>query len=417
MAYPPKRGVPPPDKLKELAEQYLKELERGPWPSHVTELRKTGYPLHVYGAGLVVGKSPWAPSAVRTRYLTGTMARIARPWLGMPGEEIHLRVFHTPGRFLKTDWFRKLLAAIQEYAIGLLEVIGQTGNMIINITKKEYAEVVADRLRELGTDVGGSADAVRALAACVGPALCEFACFDTLKLWCDLHLDPRVHENIRAPNFHYKFKPKLSGCPFDCARASRGDLGLLGTWKGAPEVDQELLREKVKRGEVDPRELEIKCVSGAISWDPARQELRINERRCVRCMECVRLAHPAIKPGREKRIAVLLGGNNKGYYGVKLGWFVGYLPPDVSAKRVVDMMEKIWEVWDKYGMPKQRLADVIIYLGIQRFVKEAELDKFLIEMPVFFEKMPDDVPYRILPQEERQLYIEYAKKARQELGI
>jgi hypothetical protein len=79
MSAPP--GLPPADELLKKSEEYLQELEKGPWPSHVAEMRKTGYPLHVYGVGLVARKSPWGPSVVKTKRLTGVLARIARDWV------------------------------------------------------------------------------------------------------------------------------------------------------------------------------------------------------------------------------------------------------------------------------------------------------------------------------------------------
>jgi sulfite reductase alpha subunit len=49
----------PPEKLLKRVEEVLGEPEKGPWPSHVKELRKTQYPLHINGVGLVAKKSPW----------------------------------------------------------------------------------------------------------------------------------------------------------------------------------------------------------------------------------------------------------------------------------------------------------------------------------------------------------------------
>jgi len=71
-------------------------------------MRKTGYPHHVYGVGLVARKSPWGPSVVKTKRLTGVLARIARDWVP-GGGEVHFRVFHTPGRFLPTEYLRNII--------------------------------------------------------------------------------------------------------------------------------------------------------------------------------------------------------------------------------------------------------------------------------------------------------------------
>jgi sulfite reductase alpha subunit len=412
MSAPP--GLPPPDELLKKAEEYLKELEKGPWPSHVAEMRKTEYPLRVYGVGLVARKSPWGPSVVKAKRLTGVLARVARDWVPGGGEEVHFRVFHTPGKFLPTDYLRKIIQISREYGIGLIEAIGQTGAMVINVKSKDVADKMIDALREAGTDVGGSGDAIRELNACVGPALCEFALFDTLKWFVEFRKDKRVHDAIAVPGFPYKFKIKISGCPMDCARANRADFGLIGVWKGAPEVDQELLRKKIEAGEVDPQKLVANCPSGAISWDPEKKELKIDGARCKKSMHCIRAAFPAIKPGKERRVAVLVGGGSKGRYGPKLGWFVGYLKPD-EVQKAIDLTFKVIEPWDKEAMAKVRVGDYILMEGLYRFIEKAGID--LEDTPKIVEKLPDNVPYRVLPEEERKKFAEFAEKIKQAVGV
>ncbi|MEM1616573.1 MAG: dissimilatory-type sulfite reductase subunit alpha, partial [Pyrobaculum sp.] len=353
-------NLPPKEELLNRAEEILKQLEGGPWPSHVSELRKTRYPLHVYGVGLVARKSPWGPAAVKVEFLnTGVLSRWARDWIPGGGSEVHFRVFHTPGKFLRTDFLRKITKISRELGVGLIELVGQTGALVLNLTP-ETAEAMVDALREIGTDVGGSGDAIRALNACVGPALCEFALYDTLKWYAEFHKDKRVNDNIVTPSYPYKFKIKFSGCPLDCARAQRGDIGFIGVWEGAPEVDQEAFRRKVEAGEVDPEKLAANCPSGAITWDNERKELRIDGTRCKKSMHCIRTAFPAIKPGKKRKVAVVVGGGSKGRFGPKLGWFIGYLEPD-QVKDAIDLTFKVIGPWEAEAQPKYRLGDYIMH--------------------------------------------------------
>jgi len=260
--------------------------------------------------------------------------------------------------------------------------------------------------------VGGSGDAIRELNACVGPALCEFALYDTLRWFSEFKKDKRVHDAIAVPGLPYKFKIKLSGCPMDCARANRADLGFIGVWKGAPEVDQELLKKKIEAGEVDPKKLEANCPSGAITWDG--KELKIDGARCKNSMHCIRAAFPAIKPGKERRVAVVVGGGSKGRFGPKLGWFVGYLKPDEVSK-AIDLVFKVIKPWDEEAQAKYRLGDYILMEGLYKFIEKAGID--LEGTPKLIEKLPDNVPYRVLPEAERKKFAEFAEKVKQMVRV
>ncbi|MEM4439107.1 MAG: dissimilatory-type sulfite reductase subunit alpha [Pyrobaculum sp.] len=400
-------NLPPRDELLQKAEEILKPLEEGPWPSHIAELRKTKYPLHVYGVGLVAKKSPWGPAAVKVEYVnTGVLSRWARDWVPGGGAEVHFRIFHTPGKFLRTDFARQIIKISRELGVGLIELVGQTGALVLNLTP-DKAEEMVDALRSIGTDVGGSGDAIRSLNACVGPALCEFALFDTLKWYGEFYKDKRVNDNIVTPNYPYKFKIKISGCPFDCARASRGDIGFIGVWEGAPDVDLELFRKKVEAGEVDPVKLAADCPSGAIQWDAERKELKIDGSRCKKSMHCIRTAFPAIKPGKKRRVAVVIGGGSKGRFGPKLGAFIGYLQPD-QIKDAIDLTFKVVGPWEAEAQPKYRLGDYVMQIGLDKFIEKAGIK--LEGMPVSTSKMPDEIPYAVLSKEVRERFLSFAEQ-------
>ena len=69
----------------------LEYYEKGPWPSHVAELKKSGYPIEAYAAGLAARKTMWAAGSARIRYVyTGFTARRTRD-----GKiaELHFRVW------------------------------------------------------------------------------------------------------------------------------------------------------------------------------------------------------------------------------------------------------------------------------------------------------------------------------------
>ena len=392
------------DELAPRASKIMERLKSGPWPSHVVELEKTQYPIQAYAAGLAAGKTAWAAGSAKIRYVyTGFIARRTRDG---KYAELHFRVWQPSGQVYTTEYLTKILDFADKYGLGLIEIAGQQGMMIISIDPSKADEAV-DALRAIGTDVGATGDTIRELATCIGPALCEFALYDTLEARDKFLTHPKIYEWMSNQLFPFKFKAKFSGCPFDCTRAvHRSDFGFIGIWEGAPEVDQELLRRKIEAGEVDPEKLAADCPSGAITWDREKKELKIDGTRCKKSMHCIRTAFPAIKPGKERRVAVVVGGGVKGRFGPKLGWFIGYLKPD-EVQKAIDLTFKVIEPWDKEAPPKYRLGDYIMQTGLEGFIQKAGVK--LEGMPQLV-KMGDDVPYAVLSKEEREVYLNLVKE-------
>ncbi|MEM0468454.1 MAG: sulfite reductase, dissimilatory-type subunit alpha [Pyrobaculum sp.] len=390
---------------EELAE-VLKPLEGGPWPSHVDELKKTRYPLEAYAAGLAARKTMWAAGSAKIRYVyTGFIARRTRDG---KISELHFRVWQPSGYLYSTEKLRKLVDFADKYGLGLIELAGQQGMMIISI-QPELADEAVDYLRNVvGTDVGATGDTIREIAACIGPALCEFSLYDTLEARDKFLTHPKIYEWMSNQLFPFKFKAKFSGCPFDCTRAvHRADFGFIGVWEGAPDVDLELFRKKVEAGEVDPVKLAADCPSGAIQWDAERKELKIDGSRCKKSMHCIRTAFPAIKPGRKRKVAVVIGGGSKGRFGPKLGAFIGYLQPD-QIKDAIDLTFKVIGPWEAEAQPKYRLGDYVMQIGLDKFIEKAGIK--LEGMPVSTSKMPDEIPYAVLSKEVRERFLSFVEQ-------
>ncbi|WP_084019967.1 sulfite reductase, dissimilatory-type subunit alpha [Vulcanisaeta thermophila] len=344
-------------------------LEGGPWPSYVRELRKTKYPIETYAEGLARKYTPWLSGSFRVRYVfSGILARRSRDG---KMTEIHIRTFSPAGRFYSTDYLRKIAEVADKYGIGLLEIGANTGALVINVLPDKADEVI-DMLRYyVGTDAGGSGDTVRELYACPGPALCEFALYDTLSAMEYVRRHPAVYQHLNNQLFPYKIKFRFSGCPMDCAMGnSRSDFAFIGTWLGAPEVDQDLLRKMVEEGRVDPKQLAEQCPGKAITWDEERKELRIDGSKCKKSMNCIRRAFPAIKPGRNRKIALLVGAHVQGHFGPKLAKAVALLD---SVEEAMPFVAKVIDMYMEHQeFDKHRIGDLIYRRGFKIISEIAE---------------------------------------------
>jgi len=339
----------------------LEYLEGGPWPSYVKELRKTKYPIEAYAEGLAKKYTPWLSGSFRVRYVfSGILARRSRDGKFV---EIHFRTYTPAGRFYSTSYLRKVIEVAKKYGIELLELGGNTGALVMNMIAEKADEAV-DAIRTIiGTDVGGSGDTFREFYACPGPALCEFALYDTLHAMDYVRSHPAIYRYLNTQMFPYKIKFKFSGCPMDCATAnSRADFALIGTWVGAPEVDQGLLRKMVEEGKINPKELVESCPSKAITWDEERKELRIDGSKCLKAMNCIRKAFPAIKPGKNRKIALLVGAHAQGHFGPKLGRAVALLD---SIEEVIPFATELINKYMELAPRRHRIGDMIIRRGFK----------------------------------------------------
>ena len=136
------------------------------------------------------------------------------------------------------------------------------------------------------------------------PARCEWACYDTLKL-CNNLTQAYQDEMHRSP-FPYKFKIKCAGCPNDCVAAvARADLSVIGIWKDDIQQDDAAVVEYASAGLDIQKDVCNRCPSRCMSWNG--EKLAIENHECVRCMHCINAMPKALRPGKERGAALLIG--------------------------------------------------------------------------------------------------------------
>jgi sulfite reductase alpha subunit len=356
----------------------LDELEKGPWPSFVKEMKRAA------------GTSPMAADLLGVLELSyedrvghwkhggvvgvrGYGAGVIGRYSDVPEQfpevaQFHtMRVNHPAGWFYTTDALRKVCDVWEKHGSGLTNLHGATGDIILLGTRTESLEPAFAELTGNGFDLGGSGSVVRTPSCCVGPARCEWACFDTLALIYDLtrHFQDEIHR----PSLPYKFKIKASGCPNDCVAAiARADLSVIGTWRDAVEVDQAAAGEYAAGGLDLRADVCDRCPSKCMSWDGA--SLGIDNAACARCMHCINAMPKALRPGRERGAAILIGGKAPIVSGAMLSSvlvpFMRIEPPYTELK---DLLAKILELWADEGKNRERVGEYIQRIGLGNFLE------------------------------------------------
>jgi sulfite reductase alpha subunit len=399
----------------------LDELEKGPWPSFVTDIKQMADRkpacediLGVMELSFKDKEGHWKHGGIVgvLGYGGGVIGRYCdRPDLFPGVAHFHtMRVNQPASKFYSTEHLRKLCDLWEEKGSGITNMHGSTGDIILLGTTTDQLEpMFYDLTHELGMDLGGSGSNLRTPACCLGKARCEWSCLDTQDITYDITM--KYQDELHRPMFPYKFKFKTSGCPNDCVAAiARADCSLIGTWRDEIRIDQEAVRayaagDLVPHGGGHGTEKEAVdiqkdvcdwCPTSCMFWDG--KSLTINDKECVRCMHCINVLPRALRPGLDTGATILVGAKAPILEGAQLSSLViPFMKMEPPYEEFHEFVEKMWDWWMEEGKNRERLGELIQRQGLQKFLEVTELkaDPRMVYTPrynpyIFYD--PADVP-------------------------
>lgn len=358
----------------------LDELEDGPWPSFVTDLKglaqrkpQVGQLLRQLERSYRDRWNYWTGTVLNLRgYGGGILARYS----DLKGEFPEIAQFHTirviepPGYVYSTEALRQLCDISEKYSAGILQLHGMTGDILMLGSNNQTTHEAGEALMELGWDIGGSGGAMRTISCCIGPARCENACYDTLSL--AKHLTDEFIGYLHRPEFPYKFKFKLSGCANDCSNSMlRSDMPIIGTWRNDIRIDSERVSRFIEKNGEDfvANNVIARCPTRCMRLTGAGIE--IDDSNCVHCMHCINVMHGALAPGDDRGAAILIGGKRT----VKIGdMFSSMLIPFIKLSGEKDweefasLVKRIWDFWTEYALEHERVGEFIDRISMASFL-------------------------------------------------
>ncbi len=360
---------------------YLDQLEKGPWPSFVSEIKKAAKKKPSARGLLKQLELSYKDKITHWKHggivgVRGYGGGVIGRYSDVPEEIPEVSAFHTfrvnqpSGWFYSTKALRQVCDVWERYGSGLTNFHGSTGDIILLGTVTENLQTCFDALSdEAGFDLGGSGSVLRTPSCCVGPARCEWACIDTLDICNDITHE--FQDELHRPMWPYKFKIKISGCPNDCvASIARSDLPIIGTWRDVLRIDQSEVRNYVANGFDIKNEVIALCPTSALEWDDNIRQLNLNEEDCVRCMHCINRMPKALRPGTETGATVLIGGKAPIMRGAFMSWvlvpFMKMEPPYTELK---NLLQPIWDWWDENGNTRERIGELIERKGLVTFLR------------------------------------------------
>jgi sulfite reductase alpha subunit len=386
----------------------LDELEKGSWPSFVTEMKKAAKKnkmaedeLGQLEKSYQTKRGYWKHGGIVgvLGYGGGVIGRYSDLPQEFPGVEMFhtIRVNQPSGWFYTTKALREICEIWDKYGSSLTNLHGSTGDLVLLGTNTENLEAIFAELSSRGWDLGGSGSALRTPSCCVGPARCEWANFDTLDLIYSLTQE--FQDELHRPAWPYKFKIKASGCACDCVAAiARADLSIIGTWKGKIQIDQTEVKKYADSGMNIQAEIVDMCPTKCMSYDG--KTLTINDEECNRCMHCIAKMTKALRPSGERGATICVGSKAPIVVGALLSWvIVPFMKLEPPYKELKELIRKMTEWWDDNAKPRERIGELIEAKGMRTFleaigvppvpqqVKEPRRDPFFFFKEEDFEKI------------------------------
>ncbi len=389
----------------------LDQLESGPWPSFVSDLKLQAKVrakneenidfqvpvdvvedlLGILELSYVDGTTHWKHGGIVGvfGYGGGVIGRYCDQPDNFPGvAHFHTIRVNQPGaKFYTTEFLRQLCDLWDLRGSGITNMHGATGDIVfLGSTTPQLEEIFYELTHNLGTDLGGSGSNLRTPADCIGPARCEYACYDTQDLCYSLTQE--YQDELHRPAFPYKFKFKFDGCPNGCvASIARSDMSFIGNWRDDIRVDQEAVAGYVG-GELAPnagahagrdwgafdiqKEVIDLCPTGCMKYEDGK--LEINNRECTRCMHCINVMPRALRIGNDRGLSILVGAKAPILDGAQMGsLLVPFIKVEDPYDDIKEIVEKVWDWWMEEGKNRERLGELIKRQGFQAILEACEL--------------------------------------------
>ncbi|TKB12158.1 dissimilatory-type sulfite reductase subunit alpha [Desulforhopalus sp. IMCC35007] len=400
----------------------LDQLETGPWPSFVTDLKRQAATkpecwdiLGILELSYKDRITHWKHGGIVGvfGYGGGIVGRYADMPKQFPGvEHFHtIRVAQPSSKYYSTANLRQLMDLWEKHGSGMTNFHGSTGDIILLGTRTENLEPFFwDLTHDMGQDLGGSGSNLRTPANCIGHSRCEWSCYDTEEA-C-YHLTQHYQDEIHRPAFPYKFKFKFSGCPNDCVAAiARSDVSVIGTWRDEIRIDQAAVKEYVAGnyppnggshsgkdwGKFDIQKEVIDLCPTDCMWMEGG-ELKIDDTECTRCMHCINVMPRALRPGADQGASICVGAKAPILDGAQFSTLIVpfmKVEKENEFEELIEFIESIWDWWMEVGKNRERVGETMQRVGLPTFLKVMGIEPIPQHV-----KEPRSNPYVFWKEEE-----------------
>jgi sulfite reductase alpha subunit len=385
----------------------LDELESGPWPSFVSDLKREAISRKTNEKGIdyqcpaempedllgVVelsyehGRTHWKHGGIVGvfGYGGGVIGRYCdQPEMFPAVAHFHtIRINQPSGKYYTTEYLEQLMSLCERRGSGLTNMHGSTGDIVfLGSHTPQLEEIFWELTHNINQDLGGSGGNLRTPSACLGMSRCEYACIDTQAI-CH-YMTNEYQDELHRPAFPYKFKFKFDGCPNCCvASIARSDLSFIGTWRDDIRMDQEAVKAYVG-GELKSnagahagrdwgpfdiqKEVVDLCPGECMAWDGSK--LAIDTSNCTRCMHCINTMPRALRIGQDTGLSMLVGAKAPILDGAQISsLLVPFIKAEEPYDEIKEVIENLWDWWMEEGKNRERIGELMKRQGFQKMLE------------------------------------------------
>ncbi len=396
----------------------LDELEKGPWPSFVSGLKRLAVGSHegakmargVIGTleqSYVTKKGYWKGGTVGVvGYGGGIIPRFSElknkdgSHMYPDALEFHtLRIQPPAGNHYTSTMMRMLVDKFEQNGgAGLIAFHGQSGDIMMQGASTQNVQKIFNDLNDVGFDLGGAGPAVRTGMSCVGSSRCEMSMHNEAK--AHRMLVNQMLDDMHRPALPYKFKVKVSGCPNDCMNAiHRSDFAVIGTWRDDMKVNQDawkaMVADKGQKYVMD--NIVSRCPTKALSLNDDNS-LAVANSECVRCMHCLNATthlsekyagidgNSILAPGDDRGVTILVGGTRTLKIGDTMGTVVVpfmSLNDDDDYEKLSELCQEALDFFAENALEHERTGEMIERIGLVNFLEGVglEVDPNMVNEP------------------------------------
>jgi sulfite reductase alpha subunit len=164
-------------------------------------------------------------------------------------------------------------------------------------------------------------------------------------------------------------------------------MSIIGTWRDEIQMDKDAIAEYAANGMDIKSDVVDNCPAKCMEWDG--KELLIDNQYCRRCMHCINVMPKALRPGKDRGATILLGAKAPIVEGALLSSvLIPFIKMEPPYKEIMDMVERIWDLWCEEGKARERVGEFIQRVGLGNFLEAIEVEP-VAEMVAF----PRENPY------------------------